>query len=586
MHGYLFLAGSLIWPCFGQVAVGPQVRVDRGGASAASETAIGAAEGFPEDWVACWNDWRESGAMEAPRLGTALSTDGGRTWLDFIVRPPEGKRAPAEGDPMTAFDAGSGTLWVGGIAFSGNGGIFVAKKLPGRSAFEPTVMATEGSPNDKALMRAGPRPGALDQTNLYIVYNIGLLRSFDLGETWSRPILLPTGVARMAVVGPNGELYIVWWDLGTGVKLSRSFDGGTTFDAPRTIATRMDVWAGQSGDRFPGRFRVPPFNYLGIHPRSGDLYCVYFDTTNIADNGRNVDLYFLRSTDRGETWSTPRIINGDPDPPGDQFFPWIETDRDGNLHLVFLDSRRIVQNDDEEDGFFDAYYAFSEDFGATWTEHRLTPEPFNSRDDGLDRPEQFIGDYLGLAVSGDQVRPAYVSTQNGDADVFTHVIEVAPGLASACCLPDGSCAEFLPSVCYENGGRPAKGLGCIDAECPPPGACCLDDANCIQVSQPSCTSKGGTFQGAGISCVSACPCGKIKRFSAACDQHRVKIKLVFNDYSQNGRPVIVSVDGNDHFSQVSGRKAVIRDCCHQGTVFVELKTPKGCNRELFIECGA
>jgi hypothetical protein len=71
---------------------------------------------------------------------------------------------------------------------------------------------------------------------------------------------------------------------------------------------------------------------------------------------------------------------------------------------------------------FDAYYMTSGDRGATWQEYRLTPTSFDSDNDGLNRPSQFLGDYNGLALAQNRVYPCYLSTQNGDPDIFTNAI--------------------------------------------------------------------------------------------------------------------------------------------------------------------
>ena len=70
--------------------------------------------------------------------------------------------------------------------------------------------------------------------------------------------------------------------------------------------------------------------------------------------------------------------------------------------------------------FIDAYYSYSDDGGDNWQEHRLTADPFNSGDDGFGGT--FIGDYLSLAIGSRRAYPCYMSTQNGDADIFIHVI--------------------------------------------------------------------------------------------------------------------------------------------------------------------
>ena len=136
--------------------LGPQLRVDAGrGTSACNETTIAISRADPLHVVAAWNDYREGG----PRIGVGVSVDGGGTWADGLLRPPLPYQSSTEADPMTAADARTGTLWVGGISFGANGGVFVARKDPGSSAFEPVVMAYSGGGSDKGMMAAGPRPG-------------------------------------------------------------------------------------------------------------------------------------------------------------------------------------------------------------------------------------------------------------------------------------------------------------------------------------------------------------------------------------------------------------------------------------------
>ena len=402
--------------------IGEQVRIDTGGGTFLSnETSIAASAANPLHIVAGWNDWRESSGMfVVSSLGVGLSLDGGATWTDLIIDPPTTHTGNA-GDPMTAHDDRTGDLWVGGIAWGSGGGVFVARKRPGESSFDPAVMAREYYFTDKCWMAAGPPPDDPEATRLYITYNEGVIISTDLGATWTDPISLGEGQGFLPRVGPDGELFIVYWDYGDGVMFRRSFDGGLSFDPPIRIATRLDVWTGGDGSRFPGQFRVPPFNYLAVDPNDGTLYCVYFDTTSIFAGNYNVDLYFSKSTDQGSTWTTPVVINSDGLPPGDQFFPWLEVDGSGRLHLLFYDTRHTVQDDDAPHGWLDAYYATSEDGGDTWTEYHLTSESFDSYY-AIWISGQFIGDYSGLAVAGNRVLPCYMSTQGGDGDIFTQVI--------------------------------------------------------------------------------------------------------------------------------------------------------------------
>ncbi len=443
-----------------QPLVGPQIRIDTGGTAAANETSISSTDPYPWEIVAAWNDFR---VPLRTRIGVAVSLDGGRSWTDFHLRPPIPHGAQDEADPMTAYDNRTGTLWAGGISFAGNGGVFVARKPPGQATFEPSVMARATGGADKGWMAAGPAPGDPGATRVYITYCEGLLISTDMGDTWSGPHDLDYGGAFLPRVGPNGELYVAYDGIDEGMYLLRSFDGAVSFDPPIRVATRMDVWDMYHAP-IPGTFRAPTFNYLAVDPDNGNLYCVYPDTTDAHGGNRNVDLYFTRSSDQGTTWATPWVINGDSDPPGDQFFPWLEVDRRGRLHSVFYDTRDTPQNDWDPEAFIDTYYAYSDDEGDTWTEVRLTAEPFNSEDDGLPNSQAFIGDYSGLAVAGSRALPCYLSNQNGDSDIFIHRIVDPPGdLDGDCDVDLSDLAQLLANygttegATYEDGDLDGDG---------------------------------------------------------------------------------------------------------------------------------
>ena len=412
----------------GDPIIGEQVRVDvTGGTDWANETTASASELFPERIVAGWNDYRVPSAV---RSGFAVSVDGGQVWKDLLLRPPPGYGANTEGDPMVAHDDRTGTLWAGAISFTGNGGIYVARLDPGDEDFQPSVMADIGSV-DKGWMAAGPRPGNPDSTRLYCAYNVGIISSDDMGDTWTNPTSLGSGLGFLPRVGPNGEVYVAYWNGGTGVMLKRSLNGGATFST-HTIAVRMDVWGAQDGSRFPGNFRVPALNYLDVDPVTGVLYAVYFDTTEYVGGQANVDVYFTTSNNQGTTWTTPVVINGDGDPPGDQFFPWIEVGGEGRVHVMYLDTRNVAQNDNTPNGWFDAYYTYSDDGGATFNEFRLTPQSWSNLGAG------FLGDYSGMAVAGNRAYPVYIQMDDGDQRIYSNVIEFPESCPWDCGDGDGS----------------------------------------------------------------------------------------------------------------------------------------------------
>lgn len=156
-----------------------------------------------------------------------------------------------------------------------------------------------------------------------------------------------------------------------------------------------------------------------------------------------------------------------------------------------------MQNDNDLHGWLDAYYSFSDDRGATWQEFRLTPASFDSFNDGLNwgAQAQFLGDYIGLGRGGSQVYPCYPSTQNGDPDIYMHVV----ALLGACCMGDGSGQDLSEASCADAGGSfLGPGSACDEGTI---GVCCIGDGSCQVVLEACCTEPAWEFLG-GTTCES------------------------------------------------------------------------------------
>ena len=405
----------------GAPVVGPQRRLNPTlGSTRANETS--GAAGALTEVVTGWNDY-SGGTI---RTGVGVSLDGD-TWVDQVVRAPVANQSDVEGDPMTAADPRTGTVWIGSIAFGTGGGIFVARKQAGATSFEPSVTTLVSDYSDKGWMAAGPRPGMPDTTRLYVVYNLGLQYSDDLGDSWSSAASLGSGIGFLPRVGPDGIVHVSYWNYGNRHMLKTSTDGGQTFGVARTITTLLDVWDVQDSPQIPGGFRVPQLSSFAVDPTDGTLFCVYFDTSSFAAGESDVDLWLTRSDDGGDTWTSPVVISEDPDPAGDQFFPWLEIDGEGRLHLLYLDTSLTPQSDASANAWIDAFYAWSDDRGSSWTRERLTVSSFDSALTDLGNG-QFIGDYTGMAMTGNRVWPVYLSTEFGTPGVYSHEIMSGGGL--------------------------------------------------------------------------------------------------------------------------------------------------------------
>lgn len=411
---FAFAAGSAFALAQDPV-VFPQQRVSFDGLSTyQNETSVVASSNGLEI-VGGWNDYRTDGTIKA---SFGVSSDSGSTWSHVVVRPPAANQTTVEGDPMAFYDARTNTLFAGAIAFGSNGGIYIARKNSGANTFQPSVMARVSGSADKEWGCAGPLPGNPNSTRLYIAYNQGIIRSDNLGDTWTAPLSLGSGLGFLPRVGPNGEVYVTYWDTSLGIKFRRSLDGGLTFNAAVNAATRLATWGVQNYG-IPGQFRNAPIHTMAVNPVNGAIVIVYFDQTNIVNGQRNLDLYLTRSTNQGTTWSTPQRLFRPINQVSDMIFPWVEYSKDGRLHLFAFDTANNPnQTDGLPDGLYDQNYWYSEDDGTTFSQaFRLGPTHWNAN-----QGFAFLGDYQGIAISDKYVMPMYPDTRPGQSKSYVNKI--------------------------------------------------------------------------------------------------------------------------------------------------------------------
>lgn len=151
------------------------------------------------------------------------------------------------------------------------------------------------------------------------------------------------GTAEGAVpaTGPDGEIYVAW-ALNETMYFDRSFDGGKTF-LPHDIKA-AEIKGGWNQD-IPGIMRANGMPVLlcdnSTGERRGRLYLVWSDTRN---GETDTDIWIASSLDKGITWSKPVRVNND-ETLTYQFFPWPAIDQaTGNLYVVFYDRRNYADN--------------------------------------------------------------------------------------------------------------------------------------------------------------------------------------------------------------------------------------------------
>ena len=254
-------------------------------------------------------------------------------------------------------------------------------------------------------------------------------KSTDGGETWTTAIKINevdgncidsdnTVEGAVPAVGPNGEIFVAWAG-PNGIVFNRSTDEGDTWLSQEIP---VDPMPGGWDFNIPGINRSNAANPHYLRHRSNGFPITKCDLSggpnhgtiyvNWADqrNGTNdTDIWLTKSTDNGDTWSTPVRVNDDA-PGKHQFFTWMDIDQtNGNLHFIFYDRRDYTDNNT------DVYLAYSLDGGETFTNRKISESPF------LPSSGVFFGDYSNITAHDNIVRPIWVRLHSGQLSVWTDV---------------------------------------------------------------------------------------------------------------------------------------------------------------------
>jgi len=369
--------------------------------------------------VALWRDFREG----YRRIGVGYTFDGGQTWNDeLLVVPPH----PRASDPVLSIDKDGNFIacslclpWDGSFS-----GIFIQKSTDGGISWSDPVTAIDSQFaffEDKQWM-AVDRTNLETEGNIYIPWarfdadlsrnQVCLIYSHDRGETFSDPVSVSEGRSIQwptVTVGSAGEVYVAWYSSNPrGIFFDVSYNYGMSFNTDRLIASIETRSTQINGDVLVFPYPALASDINPTSPFTGYLYMVNMDL-----NRDDMDIYFRRSYDGGETWSDRVRVNDDNEFNGrDQFHPWISVDNTGKIHVIFYDRRLDPQN-----MLFDLYYTYSEDGGETWSPNeRITTESSDPRDARL---AGLIGEYIGLSSWEGETQMVWTDTRNGNQDVFS-----------------------------------------------------------------------------------------------------------------------------------------------------------------------
>jgi hypothetical protein len=382
--------------------------------------------------------WTGSYAQDTYGADGLLSFTWGQSWSGAI----QGAGGTNNGDPTTAIGL-NGWYYVGKISNDGGQSIAYSKD---KGATWTNVVVKQGPTSvygllDKNHLWIDNSPDSPHKGNLYDAWTnfitlspdtnqVQVSRSTDGGLTWSGPLTVSFAANALKLnhgvnvhTGPDGNVYMAWsiydtWPSDeTAIGFCKSVDGGAIFTpATRIINNIKGIRASMTGKNM----RVNAFPSMAVDISTGpDRGTIYLVWTNIGfpgiNTGTDMDVYMIRSTDEGETWSTPIRVNQDPAGLGKQhYFPWITCDPvTGGLCVVYYDDRNVSSTQCE------TYVSWSYDGGLSWSDLKVSDVSFTpSPIPGL--ALNYFGDYIGIQSRNMKVYPAWTDNR-GDGRAMTYV---------------------------------------------------------------------------------------------------------------------------------------------------------------------
>ena len=272
-------------------------------------------------------------------------------------------------------------------------------------------------------------------------------KSIDGGLTWSTPKRISkqagdcvdsdnTVEGAVPTMGSAGQIYVAWAG-PSGIVFNKSLDGGTTWLPQETSVTA-----------FPGGW---DYNISGLQrcnglpiiscdisggPNTGTIYINWTDQRN---GTTDTDVWLIKSTDGGTSWSSPIRINNDP-PGRQQFLTWMNIDQNnGYIYCVFYDRRNYPPTSEQTD----VYMARSIDGGNTFSNFKINQTSF------IPSPNVFFGDYIGISACNNVVRPIWMSYSNNALSAWTALVD-----GNLVGIEESSATAFSPVELLQNSPNP------------------------------------------------------------------------------------------------------------------------------------
>lgn len=358
--------------------------------------------------------WRQFDTINSNfrQAGAGHSTNGGLTWTWTTLTPGNFRS-----DPVLRSDA-NGNFYYASLTSATGGDIF--KSTNGGATWGAPVNAFSGDKEWIAVDNTnGPgRGNVYENWNVQFanVPNTSFTRSTNGGASYESPYTGPNPFLKWGqmAVAPNGTLYAAGATLDqSGHLFSKSTNAQFANQTPTFTTTSINLGGVTTGGG------PNPSGLLGQVNISTASNGHIFVLASVDPPGSDpLDVMFIRSTDGGNTWSSPVRVNNNP--VGQNSYQWFGTMSvapNGRIDAVYNDT-----SVDPSGNFSVLKYAYSLDEGVTWLGNTALTPAFNQT---LGYPQQDkIGDYYDMVSDNAGADVAFSATFTGGQDVYFMRISV------------------------------------------------------------------------------------------------------------------------------------------------------------------
>src|SRR5438876_511431 len=383
--------------------------------------------------ITAYNDSRGRNLNPVNISGASVSTDGGATFDRLTNASGQGPFAGTEGDPVILYNKPSQTwftVWLDtGCGGQGLGGYKSTTPWDPLSWTHFCVFSESSA--DRESGWADNNPSSPNFGRMYISWNDFLVGggalfvrySTDNGLTWTNSRQVTTSFIRdVQITGDKmtGDVYIAGMDENSGNGCSsgcgttrnnniyRSTDGGNSWTNTYTGPAFVGPCRSNSGF-FCTMYSSPAYwRHMGWgEPAAltqGGVHVVsyVYSAKNGSDPG---DVFYIRSTDQGVTFSAPFQLNTNTDVTKAQWEPNLSVSDAGTLFATWYDetprTSASCQPSSPSNLCYQMHSRKSPDNGATWLADETTSDvasPLPLQGDPGIQPT-YVGDYdYGSAV--------------------------------------------------------------------------------------------------------------------------------------------------------------------------------------------